>query len=126
MKTRFVADIGLIIGSTRHFIYKPYTEGKFTKGAHGRIFALLKAGAAVAAIVHLTHNAIDNAKADPILCKVLIKPLTDIANALGSVVSKIKGGNLSAVTDLNSTASTLESTAKSQGLSVVSNVMSGI
>lgn len=126
VKTRFATDIGLIVGTTRHFIYTPYTEGKFKKGAHGRIVAIVKAGVASAAVLHLTHNAIDNAKADPTLCKVLIKPLTELSNALDGIKGKLLGGDFSAVTDLGSTVGGLESAAKGQGLSVVSGLIPGL
>ena len=126
VKTRFAADVGVIVGTTKHFVYTPYTQGKFTKGAHGRILSIIKAGAAAAVVVHFVHNAIDNAKADPALCKLLIQPLTDLSNALGSLKSKLKGGDLSAVTDLNSSVGMLESTAKSQGMSIVSKIAPGL
>lgn len=126
VKTRFAADIGLIIGTTKHFIYTPYTEGKFAKGAHGRILAIVKAGAAGAAVLHLTHNAIDNAKADPTLCKVLLQPLTHLASVLSGLKGKLLSGDLSGVGGVASTVDGLGSAASGQGLKVVSGLIPGL
>lgn len=126
VKTRFAVDIGLIIGTTKHFIYNAYTQGKFAKGAHGRIAAIVKAGLAAAAVLHLTHNAIRNAKADPLLCKALIQPLTTLSDALSGLKSKLFSGDLTAVTNLGGTVTSIESAAKGQGMSVVSGLIPGL
>lgn len=126
VKTRFAADLGLIIGTTRHFIYKPFTQGGFAQGAHGRLRAIFKAGVAAAAVLHLTHNAVDNAAADPTLCRLLIQPLTAISTALEGIKTKLLTGDVTSISGLGSTLGSLESTAKSHGLAVVSSVIPGL
>lgn len=127
VKTRFVADLGLIIGSAKHFIYTPYTQGSFTTGStFHKVKAIAKAGAAALVIEHFTKNAISNAEADPTLCKVLVQPMQDVANALGAVKDKLLHGDTSGITNLSGSVSTLESTAKSNGLNVVEGLIPGV
>jgi hypothetical protein len=126
VKTRFAIDLGAIIGSAEHFIYKPFKEGKFHQGVHGRISAIIKAGLAAGIIVHFTHAAITNAKNDPLLCKALIQPLTDLGNALNGIRSKLFSGDFSAVSNLGGTLTSIESAATGQGLSVVKSFLPGL
>jgi hypothetical protein len=126
VKTRFAVDLGLIVGTTHHFIYDAFKQGKFTKGAPHRLSTIIKAGIAAAAVVHLAHNAINNAKADPLLCNALIQPLTDLTNALDGIKSKLFGGDFSSLTNLGGTLTGIETAAKGQGLNVVRGLIPGL
>lgn len=75
-KTRFAVDASLAAGATYEWIVKPYREGKFKKGHHGRTMALVKAGLAGAFAYNRLKAAVANAEADPALSKALA-PLTE-------------------------------------------------
>lgn len=94
-KTRFVADVGGALFLMNRYVLKPYRAGSFTKGAHGRTVALIKAGTAVAGTAKLVKNAQANAKANPTLCKSVSGPLSKLSSGLTGVVSGLKSGSLS-------------------------------
>ncbi|MGH3413068.1 MAG: hypothetical protein ACRDPH_08320 [Marmoricola sp.] len=100
-KTRFVADVGLIAGSFHHWIWKPYKEGKFKKGADHRFFTTAKAVATAAFIGHMLKNAVSNVKASPTLCKALYKPLAKLSNKVSSLGSDIRHGHLGSLAAFN-------------------------
>ncbi|MFH9068544.1 hypothetical protein [Streptomyces alboflavus] len=91
-KTRFVANAGLAAGATYQWIVKPYRAGKFTAGADGRRFALVKAGLAGAFTYNRLKAALRNAKADPTLAKA-VAPLTAGIDALKDLPSKLRKGD---------------------------------
>lgn len=102
-KTRFVADAALAGGAFKHWIYTPMREGKFAKGTHGRIGAIVKAVAAGAFVVNRLNAAKDNAQASPLLCKLTIGPITKFQSAMQNIIHKGKTGSVdtSAVTSAN-------------------------
>jgi hypothetical protein len=57
-KTKFVADVAIAGGAFKRYIYTPAKDGKFKKGANGRVLAFIKAAAAGA----LTVNRLEAAK----------------------------------------------------------------
>lgn len=86
-KTRFVADLGLAAGSFKHWIYNPYKKGSFDKNRKGGIDKTdsLKAAAVAVADYKLLSNALDNAKANPTLCKTVAKPISEAMGKLKNV-----------------------------------------
>ncbi|GAA3093924.1 hypothetical protein JOF29_003973 [Kribbella aluminosa] len=100
-KTKFVAHVGLAAGSFHRWIWKPYKAGTFSKGAHGRLKATIKAGLTAAFIAHEVKVASDDVSASPALCKVLKKPLVALGNQLSDLKSKITGGDLSSLDGVN-------------------------
>jgi len=120
-KTRFVADVGLAAGTFRRYILKPYQAGKFQSGADGRLTAMLKAGVVAAIDAKLINNAIENAKANPTLCKVLVGPLTQVAQTLPGIKDKILKGDFASVLSIESLLATVLGTAKQHGLSITPN-----
>ncbi len=118
-KTRFVTNVGLASGVFYQWIYKPYQAGKFTKGADGRTFALVKAGLAGAFAAKQLKDATNNVKSDPTLCKVFITPMTKIGDQLSSLTDKIKGGDTAAITGLAGSMTELEGLAKKNGMDIV-------
>ncbi|MET7359793.1 hypothetical protein ABZS76_15225 [Streptomyces sp. NPDC005562] len=90
-KTRFVANAGLAAGATYQWIVKPFRAGKFKKGAHGRKFALVKAGLAGAFTYNRLKAATKNAQGDPTLAKA-VAPLTSGIDALKDLPSKLRKG----------------------------------
>ena len=117
-KTRFVANVGIIIGTFHHWIYKPYKAGKFTKGAKGRTFALIKAGLAAAFIANRTNAAVKDAKASPLLCKSIGGPLSAAAGKLNGLKDQLKSGNFGELTAINSVFATVTSVMAAAGLHV--------
>jgi len=117
-KARFAANVGLIVGSFHHWIWKPYQAGTFKKGAKGRTFALVKAGATALFIKHELGNAISNAKSDPSLCKLVASPLSAISGQLDGLVSKIRGGDFSTLLGLSGAFSGLTSLLGKNGMPV--------
>jgi hypothetical protein len=98
-KTKFVTHVGLAAGTFHRWLYKPYKDGKFQKGAGGRTLALVKAGATALFDVHEVKKAVDDVKANPTLCKVLVKPLGTLSDKMQAVYNKIKGGDTSGLDD---------------------------
>ncbi|MEU2114526.1 hypothetical protein ABZ567_02460 [Streptomyces sp. NPDC016459] len=90
-KTRFVANAGLAAGATYQWIVKPYRAGKFTKGADGRTFALVKAGLAGAFTYNRLKAAVNNAKGDPLLSKA-VAPLSAGIDSLKDLGTKLRKG----------------------------------
>lgn len=117
-KTRFVADVGLIIGTFHHWIWKPYQAGKFQKGAQGRTFALIKAGATALLIAKLADNAVKNAKASPLLCKSIAGPLSAAAAKMHALKDQLKGGNFGELATINSMFATVTSVMAAAGMHV--------
>lgn len=117
-KTRFVANVGIIVGTFHHWIYKPYKAGTFQKGAKGRTFALIKAGLAAAFIANRTSAAVKDAKASPLLCRSIAGPLSAAAAKLGGLKDAIKGGNFADLTSLNGLFGTVTSGLAAAGLPV--------
>lgn len=102
-KTLFVADVALAGGAFKRYIYTPAKEGKFEKGAPGKVVAILKAAAAAAFAINRLDAAKTNAQNDPTLCKLLIAPILSFSAALTGLINKAKGGIGSiSPTDVNS------------------------
>ncbi len=117
-KARFAANIGLIAGSFHHWIWKPYQAGTFKKGAKGRTFALVKAGATALFIKHELGNALDNAQHDPTLCKLVAAPLSSLSSQLDGLSSKLRSGDLSTLLGLNGALGTLTGLLGKNGMPV--------
>lgn len=114
-KTKFVLHTGLAFGTFHRYIYKPFKAGTFSKGAHGRITAFLKAGATVLFIKREIRLASEDVKANPTLCKVIAAPLAHLSTAVGAAVTKLKGGDPSGVTDANNQISSISSKSSAGG-----------
>lgn len=91
-KTRFVADVGGAAFLVNRYIYRPYRDGAFTRGAQGRTVALIKAGAAAAASAKLLSNARKNAEANPTLCRTVAAPLGRLTDTLGGLTTSLREG----------------------------------
>lgn len=117
-KTRFVANVGIIIGTFHHWIYAPYKAGTFQKGAKGRTVALIKAGLAAAFVYNRTSAAVKDAKASPLLCKSIAGPLSAAASKLSGLKDAIKGGNFADLTSVNGLFGTVSSGLAAAGLPV--------
>ena len=114
-KTKFVLHVGLAAGTFHRYIYKPFQAGSFRSGAHGRITALLKAGATALLDEHEVRKAIQDVKASPALCKVLIAPLTALDSKFLAIKSKIAGGDTSGLGDANSSVASVSSLSAQGG-----------
>jgi hypothetical protein len=117
-KTRFVADLGGAAFLTKRYIYTPYRDGKFRKGASGRTLAVVKAGVAAATSVKLLKNAQENAQANPTLCKTIAAPMSAAIASLGGVTAALTGGDLTALSGLGSALDSLRGLAGKAGVDV--------
>ena len=115
-KTKFVADVAIAGGAFKRYIYTPAKDGKFKKGASGRVLAFVKAAAAGALTVNRLEAAKTAAQANPTLCKVLAEPIAKFSAAVSGLVSKAKGGSI-APSDVDSASGYLSGLhgAASQG-----------
>ncbi|GAA0904710.1 hypothetical protein [Streptomyces thermoalcalitolerans] len=122
-KTRFVANAALAAGAVYQWIWKPYKEGKFKKGAKHRKVTLVKAGLAGAFAYNRLKAAVRNAKGDPTLSKA-IAPVTKSVDELKQLPSKLRKGDGSAVKDINNTIDEVKKAGKSAGAEVKNKVPS--
>lgn len=116
-KTRFVADAALAGGAFKRYIYTPYEQGKFKKGADGRVKAIGKAVLAGAFVVNRLNAAKKNAEASPLLCKTMVAPIARFESAIKGLVAKGKSGDVaaSAVTSSSGVLQQLHSAAAGAG-----------
>ncbi|GAA2894270.1 hypothetical protein [Streptomyces mexicanus] len=122
-KTRFVANAALAAGATYQWIWKPYKEGKFKKGAPHRKATLIKAGLAGAFTYNRLKAAVRNAQGDPTLSKALA-PLNSAIAGLKELPSKLRKGDGSAVDSFNDTINKVKDAGKSAGAPVKDKVPS--
>nr|WP_203634184.1 hypothetical protein [Streptomyces sp. SID10815] len=122
-KTRFVANAGLAAGATYQWIWKPYKEGKFKKGAHGRKVTLVKAGLAGAFTYNRLKAAVRNAQGDPLLSKALA-PLNEAIAGLKDLPAKLRKGDGSAAQSFNDAINKVKGAGKDAGAPVKDKVPS--
>jgi hypothetical protein len=122
-KTRFVADLALAGGAFKRYIYTPAKSGKFSKGAHGRVLAFVKAAAAGAFTVNRLEAAKSAAEANPTLCKLLAEPIAKFSAAVSGLAGKAKSGNVTAadVENTNGYLSDLHGAASQGGTAFSDN-----
>jgi hypothetical protein len=117
-KTKFVLHTGLAFGTFHHWLWKPYQEGTFKSGAHGRIMAFIKAGLAALFIKREIRLASEDVKASPALCKVIAQPLANVGNAVKDAYDRLKSGDASGITQVNSLTSLVESSSDKDGVPI--------
>lgn len=118
-KSKFLLHTGLAFGAFHRYLYKPFRAGTFTSGGAGhRVLVFAKAGAAALFIKREVRLSIEDVKASPILCKTLAAPLSSLSDTVGSAVSKLKSGDTSPLTDVNSQIATIEGQAGKAGTSI--------
>lgn len=120
-KTKFVAHSGLAFGAFHRWLWKPFQAGTFKKGADGRISAFLKGGLAALFVKREVRIAATDVQADPTLCKAIIAPLDKLGDTVQAAFDKLKGGDASGITDLNSSISSIESTSQKDGVAIQEN-----
>jgi len=114
-KSKFVLHVGLAAGTFHRYLYKPFKAGTFHKGASGRISGLVKGGATALFDEHEIRQAITDVKASPALCKVLIAPLSEVADKFTAMKSKVTAGNTTSLDTVNSSLSSISSTSAKDG-----------
>jgi hypothetical protein len=117
-KTKFVAHTGLAFGALHRYLWSPYKAGTFSKGANGRIMAFVKGGAAALFVKREIRLASEDVKASPALCKAIAAPLAKVGDLVQGAFDKLKHGDASGLTDVNSAVASVESAAKSQGTAI--------
>jgi hypothetical protein len=122
-KTRFVANASLAAGATYQWIIKPWKAGKFKKGAHGRTFALVKAGLAGTFAYNRLQAAKRNAQGDPLLAKA-VAPLASGIDALKDLPAKLRKGDGNAASSFNDVINNVKEAGKSAGAPVTNKVPS--
>jgi len=114
-KSKFVLHVGLAAGTFHRYLYKPFKAGTFHKGASGRISGLIKGGATALFDEHEIRQAITDVKANPTLCKVLIAPLSEVADKFTAMKSKVTAGDTTSLDTVNSSLSSISSTSAKDG-----------
>ncbi|MFJ9346140.1 hypothetical protein [Streptomyces sp. NPDC101237] len=122
-KSRFVANASLAAGATYQWIIKPWKAGKFKKGAHGRTFALIKAGLAGTFAYNRLQAAKRNAQGDPLLAKA-VAPLSSGIDALKNLPAKLRKGDGNAASSFNDVINNVKDAGKSAGAPVTNKVPS--
>jgi hypothetical protein len=120
-KTKFVAHTGLAFGAFHRYLWKPYQAGTFSKGAQGRVGAFVKGGLAALFVKREIRLASHDVKANPTLCKAIAAPLGKIGNSVQAAFDKLKTGDASGLTDVNSSISSVESTSSKDGDPITEN-----
>jgi hypothetical protein len=120
-KTKFVLHAGLAFGAFHRYLYKPYQAGTFNKGAKGRITAFVKGGLAALFVKREVRLASEDVKASPALCKAIAAPLAKIGNTAQAAFDKLKSGDTSGLTDMNSAVSSVESASSRNGAAITEN-----
>lgn len=120
-KSKFVLHTGLAFGAFHHWIWKPYQAGGFSSGAQGRVVAFVKAGASALFVKHEVRLALIDAKASPLLCHSIAAPLANIGNSLSGAVDKLKGGDPSGISSVNSNIGSVESSSSADGDPITEN-----
>jgi hypothetical protein len=113
-KTRFVVNAGLAAGAFKRYIYTPYRNNAFKKGATGQKKAIAKAAVAGVFVADQLRRAKNNIMADPLLCKTLAGPVTTLSAMAKSLVGKLKKGQADP-TDIGSFSSGVEGFRKTAG-----------
>lgn len=90
-KTRFVLHAGLAFGAFHHFIYEPFKQGRFHKGAPKRGRTIAKALAAAAFTYHEVKVARRFAQHSAILRRVF-SPLGALAASVAALPAVLRGG----------------------------------
>jgi hypothetical protein len=120
-KTKFLAHTGLAFGAFHRYLYKPYQAGTFKKGASGRITAFVKGGLAALFVKREIRLASVDVKANPTLCKAIAAPLGKIGDSVQAAFDKLKTGDASGVTGVNSLVSSVEGNSAKDGDSITEN-----
>jgi hypothetical protein len=120
-KTKFVLHSGLAFGAFHRYLYKPYKAGTFSKGADGRITAMIKGGLAALFVKREVRLATEDVKANPTLCKAIAAPLAKLGDGIQNAWDKLKSGDPSGIEDANSLVSNIESTSGKSGVEITEN-----
>jgi hypothetical protein len=120
-KTKFVLHSGLAFGAFHRYLWKPYKGGTFQKGAKGRIGAFIKGGLAALFIKREIRLASQDVKANPTLCKAIAAPLASIGDSVQGAFDKLKGGDASGLTNVNSSISSVEGNSSKDGVAITEN-----
>jgi hypothetical protein len=120
-KSKFVLHSGLAFGAFHRYLWKPYQAGTYKKGAKGRIGAFVKGGLAALFVKREIRLASQDVKANPTLCKALAAPLGRIGDSVQGAFDKLKGGDASGITDVNSLISSTERTSDKDGVAITEN-----
>lgn len=120
-KTRFVLHAGEAFGVFHRYLYRPYRSGAFASGAHGRLLAFAKAGAAALFIKRQVRLATEDAKANPTLCRAIIAPLTTVEDTVSNALSQLRNGDPAGIESANSAVGQAQSASAQRGVAVPDN-----
>jgi hypothetical protein len=118
-KTKFLLHAGLAFGAFHRYLWKPYQAGTFGKGANGRVTAFIKGGLAALFVKREVRLASEDVKANPTLCRSIAAPLASIGNDVQGAVDKLKGGDASDLSRVDSTITSAEGASSKGGDPIV-------
>ena len=120
-KTRFLLHAGAAFYAFHHFVYKRYQQGGFAANASGRKGNFVKAAIALVFAYHELHVAygIANGSSSKTL-HLLVAPINKVLSLFDAEKTKLTNGNYSDsdLTNLNSSVTSLGSTASSAGYGI--------
>jgi hypothetical protein len=124
-KTKFALHAGLAFGAFHRYIYKPYKAGTFSHGLFSHKKALIKAALAALFVYHELKLAEKDAKASPLLRK-LLTPLFALQAKFSSLASSLRGGHVdaSAINSANGDISSLSQQSAQAGQAIKEQVPS--
>jgi len=116
---KFVLHASLALGAFHHYIYEPFKAGAFTHGLLKHKIALAKAALAGLFAYHELKLALADAKASPVLSRLLV-PFQALGAKLTALAGRLKGGHVEAgaLGSADSDAEGLVRQAKQSGLSI--------
>lgn len=118
-----VLHAGLALGAFHHYIYAPFKSGAFTHGLFKHKIALAKAALAGLFAYHELRLALADAKASPLLSK-LLAPFDALLAELASLAARLKGGHVDAgaLSSADAQVEGLTSQARRSGFSIAETV----
>ena len=122
---KFVLHAGLAFGAFHRYIYKPFKAGAFSGGLFKHKLALAEAGLAGLFAYRELKLSIADAKASPILSK-LLTPVNALAVKLAALGAELKGGQVepSAIGSASGGVAGLAEQARRSGLSIRESIPS--
>ena len=122
---KFVLHAGLAFGAFHRYIYKPFKAGAFSGGLFKHKLALAEAGLAGLFAYRELKLSIADAKASPILSR-LLTPVSALAVKLAALGAELKGGQVepSAIGSASGGVAGLAEQARRSGLSIRESIPS--
>jgi hypothetical protein len=120
---KFVLHAGLAFGAFHRYMYAPFKAGTFSGGLFKHKLAVVKAGLAGLFAYHELKLAVADARASPVLSK-LLTPVNALAAKLAALGTSLRSGHIdtSALASASSDVTSLTGLAQQSGASIVDQI----